>query len=98
MNTTFSQKDLVSFGNYIGSLIAQGMKLPEPNGTFTVTHADFENWKVGVDIRERSIVYIGVLDDSALINIRESLEPIEGKTPDETDLYYCVVNELRSRV
>lgn len=48
MVTQFNAKDLTSFGNYITSLIERGMKLPDPSGSYSVTHADIENWKLSV--------------------------------------------------
>lgn len=46
MVTSYNEKDLVSFGNYVLSLVNRGMKLKNPKGEFNVSHADTENWKL----------------------------------------------------
>lgn len=46
MVTSYNEKDIVSFGNYVLSLVNRGMKLKDPKGEFIVSHADTENWKL----------------------------------------------------
>lgn len=53
MVTTYNEKDMTSFGNYLLQLVNKGMKTTGPDGNFVVTHADFQNWKVGEKIKKK---------------------------------------------
>lgn len=45
MVTYYNRKDLVLFGNYLLALVQTNKKEASPDGTYSVSHADVENWK-----------------------------------------------------
>lgn len=97
MNTTFSQKDLVSFGNYVMSLIQRRMKLPEPDGSYSVTHADCENWKVGEDVKTRALVPVGMLSNQSLSDLITGLEIQSDLTDDQKAILKTALGERNVR-
>lgn len=48
MVTYYNEGDMTKFANYYANQIKEGIKKPQPDGTYKVSHADFLNWKDSV--------------------------------------------------
>ena len=55
MVTQFNANDMTSFAKKIADDIESGRKQADPDGSYPVTHADFENWKFEKESKDKVV-------------------------------------------